>query len=83
MNKLLPCLLLGLLCIGPAPVAAQTKVKVKRYPLETCLVSGDKLGAMGKPVRFATQGREIILCCQDCRKDFDKEPARYLKLLEP
>ncbi len=82
MNKTLSCILLALLFVAAAPLAAQTKVKVKRYPLETCIVSGDKLGAMGKPVRFATQGREIILCCQDCRKDFDKEPARYLKLLE-
>lgn len=90
MKKLIGYSFLSILLIGGGtlPLGAQTKPrvtkqKVKRYPLGTCIVSGDKLGAMGKPVRFAYQGREIMLCCQDCRKDFDKDPARYLKKLEP
>lgn len=23
----------------------------------------------------------VKLCCKDCRKDFDKDPAKYLKKL--
>jgi YHS domain-containing protein len=46
--------------------------------LATCPVSGDKLGEMGKPVAFVYQGQEVKLCCPDCRKDFDKNPAKYL-----
>jgi YHS domain-containing protein len=46
--------------------------------LATCPVSGDKLGEMGKPVAFVYQGQEVKLCCPDCRKDFDKDPAKYL-----
>lgn len=56
--------------------------KAKPYKLDTCIVSGDKLGEMGKPVVFQYKGQEIKLCCKDCRKDFDKDPAKYLKKLE-
>jgi YHS domain-containing protein len=46
--------------------------------LATCPVSGDKLGEMGKSVVFVYQGQEVKLCCPDCKKDFDKDPAKYL-----
>jgi YHS domain-containing protein len=52
--------------------------KSKPDLLTTCPVSGDKLGEMGKPVVFVYQGQEVKLCCPDCRKDFDKDPAKYL-----
>jgi hypothetical protein len=58
------------------------KGKVKPYKLDTCIVSDEKLGEMGKPVVFVHEDQEIKLCCKDCRKDFDKEPAKYLKKLE-
>ncbi len=56
--------------------------KAKPYSPTTCIVSGDELGEMGKPVVFNYKGQEIKLCCKDCRKDFDKDPAKYLKKLE-
>ncbi len=53
--------------------------KAKPYPLLTCVVSGEKLGGdMGEPYVFVQDGREIKLCCKDCKKDFDKEPAKFL-----
>ena len=30
----------------------------------------------GKPDRL------VRFCCKDCRKDFDKDPAKYLKLID-
>jgi YHS domain-containing protein len=45
-------------------------------------VSGDKLGEMGKPFVFEYKGREVKLCCKDCKKDFDKEPAKFMKKIE-
>lgn len=60
---------------GPAPAA------VTPYPLDTCVVSGEKLGAMGEPRRFVHEGREIKLCCPGCEKDFRKDPGRYLKAI--
>jgi hypothetical protein len=46
--------------------------------LTTCPVSGEKLGEMGKPDVFVYQDQEVKLCCSGCKKDFDKDPAKYL-----
>jgi hypothetical protein len=62
---------------------AKQTAKAKPYPLKTCLVSDEALGGdMGEPYVFTYKGREIKLCCKSCRKDFDKEPAKFLKKLE-
>ena len=50
--------------------------------LTTCPVSGDKLGEMGKPYVMEYKGREVKLCCPDCKKDFEKDPAKYMKKIE-
>lgn len=50
--------------------------------LATCPVSGDKLGEMGKPYTFVYQGQEVKLCCSGCKKDFDKDPAKYIKKIQ-
>lgn len=52
-----------------------------RYPLSTCVVSGEELGAMGEPVEFLYGTRLVRLCCKGCRKGFDKEPAKFLEKL--
>jgi YHS domain-containing protein len=57
------------------------KSKEKVYPLTTCVVSGEKLGEMGKPYTFTQDGQEIQLCCKSCLKDFKKDPAKYVKKL--
>jgi hypothetical protein len=31
---------------------------------------------------FAHEGQEIKLCCKGCLKDFNKEPAKYIKKLD-
>jgi hypothetical protein len=69
---------------APAPAPAATKAsKAKPYALKTCLVSDEKLGGdMGEPYTFTYKDREIKLCCKDCRKDFDKNPAKFMKKLE-
>src|SRR5579863_408956 len=47
--------------------------------LTTCPVSGDKLdGDMGKPFVFTYKGQEVKLCCHSCKKDFDKNPDKYM-----
>jgi YHS domain-containing protein len=50
--------------------------------LKTCPVSKEKLGGdMGKPLVFVYKGQEVKLCCPSCKKDFDKDPAKYMKLI--
>jgi hypothetical protein len=56
--------------------------KAKSYPLDTCVVSGEKLGEMGKPFVFVHEGQEIKLCCKSCKKDFKKDPAKYVKKIK-
>lgn len=65
--------------------AAEAKAK---YPTTSCIVSEDKLGGdMGKPVDFIYRvegkpDRLITFCCKDCVKDFNKDPEKYLKVLD-
>jgi YHS domain-containing protein len=61
---------------------AKAAAKAKPYTLKTCAVSGEELGGMGKPYVFEYEGREIKLCCKSCLKDFNKEPAKYIKKVE-
>src|ERR1041384_6068035 len=56
--------------------------KAKPYTLKTCPVSDEKLGEMGDPYVFTYEGREIKLCCKSCLKDFNKEPAKFVKKIE-
>ena len=69
----------GVLAADQKPAA-----KAKPYPLKTCIVSDEPLGGdHGEPYAFVHEGQEIKLCCKPCLKDFNKEPAKYLKKLEP
>jgi YHS domain-containing protein len=53
------------------------------YPMTTCMVSGDKLGGdMGKPVDLVVGNRLVRFCCPDCLKDFNKNPAKFLKMID-
>ena len=47
------------------------------YPLDYCLVSGEKLGEHGDPVVKVHDGQEFKFCCKSCVKDFDKDPAKW------
>jgi len=62
--------------------AAKPEPKLKPYPLKTCVVSGEKLGEMGEPYVYKYKDREIKFCCKDCLKDFNKNPAKYIKKIE-
>jgi hypothetical protein len=58
------------------------------YPLTTCVVSGDKLdGDMGAPFDYIYKqdgkpDRLVRFCCKNCLKDFKKDPAKYLKMID-
>ena len=76
-------LLAGLLAV-PATFAQEKgkkDEKAKPYPMEVCLVSGEKLGGMGDPYVFTHEGQEIKLCCKSCLKEFKKDPAKQMKKL--
>ncbi|MDX2082150.1 MAG: hypothetical protein SFU53_15305 [Terrimicrobiaceae bacterium] len=68
MKKLLSILL----------AATGTVAFASDYPLTVCVVSGEKLGSMGKPYAFQYEGTDVQLCCEKCKPKFDKDPAKYV-----
>ena len=81
MNNIITSLVAAALLAGALAgnAAEDKKAKaVKPYPMETCVVSGEKLGGMGEPFVFEYEGREIMLCCKSCKKDFDKAPKPFV-----
>ncbi len=70
-------------CCGltAAQPMADTSTNTTPDLLTTCPVSGDKLGEMGKPFTFVYKDQEVKLCCKGCKKDFDKDPEKYMKLI--
>ncbi|ACB77708.1 hypothetical protein [Opitutus terrae] len=75
--------------VPAASVNADWLAKAKaEYPVESCIVSGDKLegGDMGPPQDFVyrVNGKPdqlVRFCCKDCVKDFRKDPEKYLRQL--
>ena len=61
--------------------SATPKGLPKDYPLKKCVVSGDPLGEHGKVVKVSNGGTDVYLCCKDCVKDFNKEPGKYVKMV--
>jgi YHS domain-containing protein len=86
LNRLHKFVLTGAALLALATItasAADKKTPPVPDKLTTCPVSGDKLdGDMGKPFVFEYKGHEVKLCCKDCKKDFDKDPAKYMKKIE-
>lgn len=62
---------------------------VADYPVDYCVVSGDKLedGDMGPPIDYTYMqdgkpDRLVRLCCKGCVKDFNKDPEKFLKMID-
>lgn len=70
-------------CCGGMTTPMDTSSSTNAVPdlLKTCPVSGEILGEMGKPFTFNYKDQEVKLCCKSCKKDFDKDPAKYIKLI--
>lgn len=81
------------LCLKAELSADDKKVietQTKEYPFTTCLISEDKLGGeMGAPIDYLYKGidgkyspRLIRFCCKGCIKTFQKDPEKYLKMID-
>ena len=62
--------------------AAEETVAATPYPLDVCIVSGEKLGSMGEPITIVHEGQEIKFCCDSCPPKFNEDPEKYLGKLE-
>ncbi len=70
---------------APAPPDAAWLAKAKAdYPLTNCVVSDEKIGgSMGDGIDYVYKqegkpDRLVRFCCEDCVKDFNKDPQKYL-----
>ncbi len=61
----------------PAPKAEEVRIG-DPWPLDTCAVSGEKLGSMGDPIMKIHEGREVRFCCEGCIGMFEKDPEKFL-----
>jgi len=61
------------------PSSAET---AKAYPLEVCVVSGEKLGSMGAPFVLNHKGTEVRFCCDSCLPDFNKDSDKYVAMVK-
>jgi YHS domain-containing protein len=68
--------------VKPADSTVTPVIAKVAYPLDYCVVTGEKLGGMGAPVVYDYKGREIQFCCNGCVKTFEKDPKKYLKKID-
>ena len=52
------------------------------YPLEVCVVSGEKLGSMGKPHVITHEGTEVRFCCKECLPKFNENPDKFVAMVK-
>jgi hypothetical protein len=88
-TKLTILTLAALLAVGLIVRAEDKKAEAAKdtYPLKTCVVSGEDLGAMDDLVKYTYtapdgKSREVRFCCKDCIKKFKKDPEKYLKMID-
>lgn len=53
---------------------AKVETQISSYPLKTCLVSGDDLGAMGETINTLYGEQLIRFCCKDACDPLIKNP---------
>lgn len=71
-------------CCGAMSLTLVADTDTNAIPdkLKNCPVSKEKLGGeMGDPYIFVYKGQQVKLCCKSCKKDFDKDPEKYMKLI--
>ena len=71
--------ILSLVAVSAALLVSASAAK--RYPLDVCLVTNEKLGSMGKIIVKIYDGQEIKFCCKSCVGKFEKDRTKYLAKL--
>jgi YHS domain-containing protein len=64
---------------GAAAAESTAEFTGDAYPLDHCVVTGDKLDAMGGAVTLVHEGRHVQFCCDTCVVEFKDDPAKWLR----
>jgi len=74
---------------GLSPAGAQssaetapTERKLRPYPLDYCIVSGETLTSMGGPVIEPYGEREMCFCCTECISTFERDVPGFLRKID-
>lgn len=51
------------------------------YPLDTCIISKQKLTAMGEPINRIYNNRLVRLCCNGCVAKFEEDPDTFINTI--
>ena len=74
--------ILAAIVLVACTASAETGVP-KDYPLKKCPISGKAYGSGGmKAYKITHEGTDVWLCCKGCKDDFEKEPAKYVKMVK-
>jgi YHS domain-containing protein len=65
---------------GLAELSVEDRELAKKQ--RVCPVSGELLGAMGKPFKTTVEGKTVFLCCEGCELDLKQNPDKYLTKLK-
>lgn len=71
--------------VGGEPVdnsVVEASQDTEAYPIDYCIVSGEKLGTMGDAVEVTVNDRTVKLCCTMCETKLRKDPEKYLTALD-
>lgn len=63
------------------PMTEAQKMAAAIEAQKVCPVSGQPLGAMGKPIAVAAGDRTIYVCCEGCIESVQEEPEKYLEIV--
>ncbi len=76
-------LMMSFVCVGLSQHAfANPDAGVVNVGNKVCPVSGESIGSMGDAFKVQHDGKEYNLCCKMCVKDFEKNPEKYIKIVE-
>ncbi|HEX8372992.1 MAG TPA: hypothetical protein VF585_09450 [Chthoniobacterales bacterium] len=78
MNLLKSILSLTILPLFGSVSSIHAQNPPAEYPLTKCVISDEKLGNHGKPVKVTHDGTDVYLCCKMCSKDFAKEADKFV-----
>lgn len=72
-------ILSALAVVALAAADAAADAKAKPYPIDTCLVMGEKVDKDSASV--VVEGQEFKVCCKGCIKKIQADPKGYLAKL--
>jgi YHS domain-containing protein len=82
MKSIITSLLTAAAILGSVVTTFADSGVPKTYPLTKCPVSDETLGEHGKPYKATHEGIDVYLCCKSCIKDFNKDPAKFAKMVK-